>query len=304
MKVSLFSFLSDVNGESVIDAYVQHLAAARDEGFRMVWVPQLAWEPDVVTVLAVAFREIEDLRIGTGVLPIQSRLAMVMAQQALTLNLLSEGRFSLGIGLTHPPVSEGMWGVPWDRPVRRLNEYLDGLLPLLSGSKADATGETATARGRLMISAASAPPVYVAALGPQLLRVAGRRTAGTITWMTGPKTLTNHVVPTIRSAAAEGTRDVEVVAGYPICVTDDGPALRALARERLEIYGRMPSYRAMLDREGLDGPGDLALIGDEEDVAGRFETIREAGADELAAMVFGRGAEDEARTRAFLRRYV
>jgi 5,10-methylenetetrahydromethanopterin reductase len=127
-----------------------------------------------VATLTVALREVDGITVGSAVIPIQSRLAMVLAQQALTLDLIAPGRFVLGIGMTHAVVTEGMWGIPWDRPVRRLNEYLDGLLPLLHEQKADATGETATTRGPLMIPGARPMPVYVAALGPQLLKVTRR----------------------------------------------------------------------------------------------------------------------------------
>ena len=171
MQLSLFTFLSGYPAGSTIDAFVEDLRTARDEGFTTVWVPQLPWEPDIVVAMAVAFREVDGITLGTGVLPIQSRLPMVLAQQALTLSLISGGRLRLGIGVTHAMVTEGMWGIPWDRPVRRLNEYLDGLLPLLAGEEAKATGETSSTRGTVVVQGAPAPPVYVAALGPQMLRV-------------------------------------------------------------------------------------------------------------------------------------
>jgi F420-dependent oxidoreductase-like protein len=229
---------------------------------------------------------------------------MVLAQQALTLSLVSGGRLKLGIGLTHALVTEGMWGIPWDRPVRRLNEYLDGLLPLLAGEEAKATGETMSTRGSLAIPGAVAPPVFVAALGPQMLRVAGRRTAGTITWMCGAKTLADHVVPTIRSAAAEVERQADVVAGFPVCVTDDVDAARAFAAEKLAVYGVLPSYRAMLDREGLAGPADVAIIGDEDAVGEQLDALGATGIDELSALVLLRNNEERDRTHALLRRYL
>jgi F420-dependent oxidoreductase-like protein len=229
---------------------------------------------------------------------------MVMAQQALTLSLMSGGRFKLGIGLTHELVSDGMWGIPWDRPVRRLNEYLDALLPLLDGVPADASGETATARGALQIAPTPAPPVYVAALGPQLLAIAGRRTAGTITWMVGPKTLAGHVVPTLGAAAADAGRTAEVIAALPVCVTDRVAETHAFAAETLQVYGMLPSYRAMLDREGLAGPADVALIGNEDEVAAQIEAIGATGIDELGVAVLQRDPDDVARTRAFLRSYL
>ena len=306
MQISVNCFLSDDPSRSLVDDYVSELAKIRDEGFRRAWVAQMPWQADVLTVLAVAFREVDTIEVATGVLPIQNQQPMLMAQRALTLSLISGGRFILGLGMTHRIVTEGMWGIPWDKPVRRLGEYLDGLLPLLDGEDANATGETVTTRGSVRVPGAPAPPVYIAALGPQLLRLTGRRCAGTETWMTGPKTLAEHVGPTLRGAAAEAGRPegaVRVAASLPIAVTDDVEGLRAQAAEQFALYGQMPSYRAMLDREGYRDPQDAALIGDETVVTGRLDELRAAGVDEFVAYAFDTSEEGRARTRSLLRRY-
>ncbi|ORV19547.1 TIGR03564 family F420-dependent LLM class oxidoreductase [Mycobacterium celatum] len=304
MQISILGSLSDTDGRSPVDATVENLANLRDEGFRRVWMTQMPYEADLLTVLAVALREVDRIEVGTGVIPIQNQHPMLLAQRALTLSLISGGRFILGLGMTHQAVTEGMWGIPWDKPVRRLREYLDGLQPLLSGQKADAVGETITTRGALQIPGAKAPDVYIAALGPQLLRLAGRRTAGTVTWMTGPKTLAEHIGPTLRQAAAEAGRpdgSARVVAALPVSVTDDVAAARAQAAEQFAMYGQLPSYRAMLDREGYAGPEDAVILGDEASVTERLESLRAAGVDEFVGVVFDRSADVRARTRALLR---
>jgi 5,10-methylenetetrahydromethanopterin reductase len=305
MQISVFGFLGDGAGRSPVDVYVEELARARDEGFSRVWTAQLPHEPDLLVTLAVALRDVPDIHVGTGVLPIQIEHPMAMAQRALTVNLISGGRLTLGLGLSHRAVTERVWGVPWDRPIRRMGEYLDGLLPLLDGRKADAAGETATTRGSLRIHAPR-PDVYIAALGSQMLRLAGRRTSGTITWMTGPRTLAEHVGPTLRGAAEQAGRPhdaVRVVASLPVSVTDKVDSARAHAAEQFAIYGRLPSYRAMLDREGYPGPQDAALIGDEKAVTERIDELRGAGVDEFVGLPFGHAPEDRARTRALLHAY-
>jgi 5,10-methylenetetrahydromethanopterin reductase len=305
MQISMFGQLSALSGfqDNAIDATVAYLAELRDEGFARVWISQLPYEPDLLTVLAVALREVDTIEVASGVVPIQNQHPMQMAQRALTVSLASQGRFLLGLGMTHAAVTEGMWGIPWDRPVRRLNEYLDGLLPLLSGEPADAAGETVTTRGALVIPGAPRPEVYIAALGPQMLRVAGRRTQGTCTWMTGPATLRDHVSPTLRQAAADAGRPdaVRVVASLPVAVTDDVDGVRRQAAEQFAVYGTLPSYRAMLDREGYAGPEDAAIIGDEATVRDRLTELREAGVDEYVGAVFDSSADGRARTRALLR---
>jgi len=304
MQVSMFGQLSGTGDESPIDATIANLAQLRDEGFKRVWMSQMPYEPDLLTVLAIALHEVDTIEVASGVVPIQNQHPMQMAQRALTVSLASGGRFILGLGMTHQAVTEGMWGIPWDKPVRRLNEYLDGLLPLLAGDAANASGETVTTRGALMIAGAARPDVYIAALGPQLLKLAGRRTAGTCTWMTGPKTLAEHVGPTLRQAAADAGRpegSVRVAASLPVSVTDDVEAARKQAAAQFSMYGDLPSYRAMLDREGYAGPEDAAIIGDEATVKGRLDELAAAGVDEYIAAAFDAAPEGRARTRALLR---
>lgn len=301
MRISLSLSLGS---SSPVDATVDTLAQLRDEGFGRVWMAQMPYDPDLLTVLAVAFREVDTIEVGSAVLPIQNQHPMLLAQRALTLNVIANGRFILGLGMTHQAVTEAMWGIPWDKPLRRMREYLDGLQPLLAGKPADAVGETVTARGSLQIPGAPTPDIYIAALGPQMLRLAGRRTAGTLTWMTGPKTLAEHVVPALREAAVEAGRPesaVRVVASLPVSVTDDAEGARAQAAEQFGMYGHLPSYRAMLDREGFANPEDAAIIGDEETVSARLDELSAVGVDEFTAAVFDASAEGRARTRALLR---
>ncbi|BBX19199.1 LLM class F420-dependent oxidoreductase [Mycolicibacterium duvalii] len=301
MQISMFGQLTGF--DAPVDDAVAYLAQLRDEGFGRVWLSQLPYEPDLLTVLAVALREVDGIEAASGVIPIQNQHPMLLAQRALTLSLISGGRFVLGLGMTHAAVTEGMWGIPWDKPVRRLNEFLDGLLPLLAGAPADATGQTVTTRGALIIPGAPRPDVYIAALGPQLLRLAGRRTSGTCTWMTGPSTLRDHISPTLRQAAADAGRPedaVRVVAALPVAVTDDVDGARRQAAEQFAMYGTLPSYRAMLDREGFAGPEDAAIIGDEATVRDRVAELRTAGVDEFVGATFDTSEEGRARTRALL----
>jgi len=310
MRVSLLHFISwgivpptpivPPPGTSPVDDYIDQLRRARDDGFSMVWSPQLWREPDLLTLLALALHEVDGITVGTGVIPIQCRHPAVLAQQALTVSSISGGRLKLGLGMTHPMISEGMYGIPWDRHTRRLNEFLDGLLPLLHGEEAAATGEITTTRLALDIPGATPPAVYMAALGPQMLEITARRMAGTITWMTGPRTLADHIIPTLERCSQQAGRRAEVIAAFPICVTDEPDEARILAAQLFELYGAQPSYRAMLDREGLAGAGDAAIIGDEESVAEQLAAIAELGVEELCGSVFARTADDDARTRKFL----
>ncbi|GAA2382561.1 MULTISPECIES: TIGR03564 family F420-dependent LLM class oxidoreductase [Gordonia] len=287
-----------------VDKAVESLAEIQEEGFRRVWCTQMPNEPDALTMLTVAGWEVPEIEFGTSVLPMQVQHPMLLAQRALTTNAIIGPRLHLGLGLSHQVVTEGMWGVSYKRPVQRTNEYLDGLLPLLNGEKVSSAGELVTTRGALTIADVPAPPVYLAALGPKMLGVAGSRTAGTVTWMTGPKTLRDHIAPTLRTAAEAAGRsasDVRVVAMLPVSVTDDADGARAAAAEQFAMYDNLPSYKAMLDREGFTGPGDAAIVGDEATVADRIRELGAFGVDEFVGILFDRDRETRARTRALLR---
>jgi alkanesulfonate monooxygenase SsuD/methylene tetrahydromethanopterin reductase-like flavin-dependent oxidoreductase (luciferase family) len=141
----------------------------------------------------------------------------------------------------------------------------------------------------------------VAALGAQMLRLAGEQTDGTVLWMTGPATVRDHIVPALTAAAAAaGRSSPRVVCLLPVCVTGDPDGARERATRVFAIYGELPSYRAMLDREGASGPADVAIVGDEDTVAAQIGTLADAGVTDFVAVEYT-GGPDGARTRAFLR---
>ena len=140
----------------------------------------------------------------------------------------------------------------------------------------------------------------MAALGPKMLEITARRMAGTMTWMTGPRTLADHVLPILERSSPRPGERAEVVAAFPICVTDQPNAARRFATQILELYGMQPSYRAMLDREGYEGPADAAIIGDDHQVTERIEAIGALGIEEFCGSVFACTAEDDERTRKLL----
>ena len=291
MDISIFGF------DRSLDAIRANISRTDREGFSGYWVPN-GRSCDALTALAVAGAG-SGIRLGTAVVPVHPRHPAALAQQALTANLALDGRLVLGVGVAHRFFVEGTWGLSFERPVAYLAEYLDALLPLLSGRGASVAGERVTMNGELALDA---PPcdVFVAALGPRMLELAGRLTSGTITWMVGAKTIQELTAPVINEAAAAAGRDApEVVAGLPVCVTGDERDARDRAARSLRMYGDLPSYRAMLDREGLGSPGDVCVIGTEEQVAEHLAGYFEAGATSIVAAPTGNPGEVE-RTRACL----
>ena len=303
LRIGLFGGASGAESQSATDpvsSLVEAVVAAEADGFPCFWTSQI-FTVDALTALAVAGARTSSIELGTAVVPVHPRHPHVLAQQALTVNAAVGGRLALGIGLSHQIVVEGMWGLSFDRPYTYMRQYLDALLPLLSEQAVAAEGDMLTVRAQIQLPGVAAPSVLLAALGERMLGLAGARTAGTITWMTGPATLRDHIVPTITRAAEGAGRDApRVVAGFPVCVTDDPAAARKAAGDTFAIYGQLPSYRAMLDREGAGGPADVAIVGDEKEVAGRFEELDAAGVTDLGVGTFG-SEEDRARTHRFLR---
>jgi F420-dependent oxidoreductase-like protein len=283
-----------------VDEVVARVASADAEGFQSIWFPQTAGL-DTLTALAVAARAVDGIRLGTAVVPIQGRHPIPLAQQALTLaDAAGPGRVTLGVGVTHAPVSEGWYGIPYAGIVSLCAEELEALAALLSDARqSDLVGSHLTARITLPLSA-PAPGLVLAALGPRMLDLAGRLTDGTVTWMTGVGTLGRDVVPVLRAAAAAAGRpDPRVIVGLPVCVTDDVPGARQRVGQAMAGAVTMRSYRRMVAAEGVAEPVDIALVGGPVEVQERMAGLAAAGATELLANVLGDTGERE-RTRAFL----
>jgi len=287
--------VGEVLGPVTLDEVIGQVRTAAEHGFGTAWSAQLiGW--DALTTLAVAGREVPRIRLGTAVVPTYPRHPLALASQALTVQAATGNRLILGVGLSHQLVIEGMFGYSYARPARHMREYLAALAPLLRGENVSYHGETVKAVGTVTVPGATPPPLLVAALGSVMLRLTGEVADGTVTWMTGPSTIADHIVPTITAAAsAAGRPDPQIVAGLGVCVTDDADGARQRAARQFAVYGQLPSYRAMLDREGAAGPEDVVLIGDETSVRAQVGRLADAGATELVVVPFGT-AEERGRT--------
>jgi F420-dependent oxidoreductase-like protein len=298
--------LPEPEGPQALDRLHDHLAAVADDGFASVWMANI-FGLDALTALAVAGQGVGDIEIGPAVVPTYPRHAAALAQQALTTDLALRGHLTLGIGLSHKIVIEDLYGYNFDAPALHMSEYLSILLPLLNGEQAAFTGKTM--RAAIGLSTPPTPrtrpvPVLLAAMGPQMLKLAAQRTDGTILWMTGPATVRDYIVPTLNAAAqAAGRPAPRVVCMLPVCVTDDTDAARERAGQVFEIYGHLPSYRAMLDREGVAGPGDVAIVGDEDTVAEQISALAGDGVTDFVAGEFATGP-DRQRTRVLLKHLI
>jgi F420-dependent oxidoreductase-like protein len=288
-----------VGGET-LDEFIGAVQTAEADGFTFVSAANI-FGLDAIGAFTVAGRETKRIELATGVVPTPPRHPAALAQQALTCQAACGGRFTLGIGLSHKLVIESMYGLSYAAPAKQMEEYLSVLVPLLQGKPAAYQGDLYNVNMGLQVSDGTPVSTIVAALGPRMLEIAGRLADGTATWMTGRQTLADHTVPAItKSAAAAGRPAPRIMAALPLVVTKDADAARAFANKAFQIYGQLPSYRAMLDREGAAGPGDVALVGDEATVRAGLQQLRDAGVTDFAAAPFASDEGALARTREFL----
>jgi 5,10-methylenetetrahydromethanopterin reductase len=298
MKYGIFG--GAVNS-GTIDDMVAEAAAAERDGFAAYWAPHI-FGHDALTALAVVGTQVPRIELGTSVVPTFPRHPHAIAQQAHTVAAASGNRFTLGIGLSHKIVIENMFGMSYDKPVRHLREYLSVLMPLSRNEPANFDGEMYKVHAGISAKGSNGFSVVVAALGEQMLRVTAALADGTLTWCTGPATLAAHTIPTITRAAEEFGRPApRVIAALPVCVTDDTEAAAARAAETFAAYGALPSYRAMLDREGVAGPADIAIIGSTEEVRDRVGALADIGVTDFAAVEFGETPEEISATREALK---
>lgn len=277
---------------------VAQLQRFADAGLDHAFVAQI-FGPDALTLLATVGSQVPGIGLGTGVVPVYPRHPMMLAQQALTVQWATENRLLLGIGLSHQVVVEGMWGMSFEKPAGYMKEYLSSLMPLLRGETVTSPGERVTthAFAPIDIPGVSAPPVLVAALGPAMLTLAGTVADGTVTWMTGTATIGNHTAPVITAAAeAAGRPAPRVVVSLPVAVTTDTDGAKDRINEVFSIYPNLPSYRAMLDKEGAAAAADIGFVGDEEAVAAAITRLADAGATDFVASIVG---DAEERKRGF-----
>lgn len=296
-----------INGTGLVQkASIDLIAAdaqrAADDGFASYW---LAEHPtgglDALTVLTVVGTRVPAIELGTAIVPTFPRHPMVLAGQVHTaLNAIGP-RLTLGIGLSHETMMAQL-GIPFDRPIGHLKEYLSILMPLVNEGKVSFKGQLLSCDAETFFRPEHPTPVVVAALGPQALGVAGRLADGTTLAWVGPRTIREHIKPRIDEAAAKANRPApRIIATLPVCVTDDEVGVRERISQVLNMYARLPSYKAMFEREGVKTPGELALVGSKDKVLEMIEELADVGVTDFAASEFTTTQDERTRTRALLK---
>lgn len=292
-----------VGGQSFRGSLTEMIAWGRDleeRGFDTLWIPHV-FGLDAIVLAALVGRETRRIEIGTSVVPTHPRHPTAMAQQALTAGIGCSGRFTLGIGLSHPPVIERMLGLSYRRRVAHMREYVDVLLPMLEGKPVRFEGDEYRVDFPTNVPNAPHVPLLIAALGDRMLDLAGSRTDGTLLWMVGPRTIESHVAPKIRNAARQaGRKTPRIVAGVHIALVSNTSEARSRLDSMLGMYRMMPSYAAMLDREDARSIADVALVGDEAILDAGLHRLRDLGVTDFEASILAVDEGAEKRTLDYL----
>lgn len=283
---------------------------AEEAGMASVWIPQIPDDFDALTAATLVASVTERVEIGTAVVPVQPRHPIALAQQALSVQAVCEGRLSLGLGVSHHWVIDEMLGLPYERPAHTMRTYLEVLERAFAGpGMVDVENEEFRVHNPLDITDVTPTPVLIAALGPMMLRLAGERTDGTILWMADERAIGEHIAPTINAAAEGAGRPApRIVAGIPVCLC--GPDEVDVAVERtnriLSEAEISPNYQNLLEHGDARTVGDILCAGDESMIERRLRSFADAGVTDVSVRVvpIGSGREEliasSKRTRAFL----
>lgn len=293
MRIGVFvgASAADLTG---LDALINRIKQAEADGFDSFWVPHISARGyDAMTTLALAGMQTNRIALGVGVVPTYPRHPAALAQQALTTAAASGGRFILGIGPSHRPGIEDSFGLSYDRPAQHTREYLSVLRPLLETGRVRFSGDFYEVNAALDVPDRPTCPVLISALAPRMLRLAGERADGTITWMAGPRAIREHIAPRINRAADAAGRDAapRICVGLPTTVCDDAAAGRRAAAAYAR-YGQLVNYRRILDIEGVEGPSEVAVVGNEQSLRWQLEQFAAAGATDFIANIFDAGDGD------------
>lgn len=296
---------------------VGDVVAAEAEGFGSAWTVHFSRGVDALSVLAVAGTRTSRIDLGVGIVPTYPRHPLALAQQAATAQAFCGGRLTLGVGVSHRPVIEDLHGLAYQQPAAHMRDYLSVLVPLLREGNVCYRGNFYEVDGGFTVPGTSPVSVLVGALSPLMVQAAGELADGVVTWLAGPRTLGEQIIPRLHRAAgnwaagswaAAGRAAPRAVAALPVALASgpgtDSAAARRTADEVFARYTGFDNYRRLLDREGATSPGALAVTGTGAEIEKQLSRLAGLGVTELWPIIFPVG-DDPGRsrreTRAFLR---
>jgi F420-dependent oxidoreductase-like protein len=272
------------------------IVRAEEQGVQGIWSTVGGTNPDAVTLFAAAAAKTSRISLGTAIVPTYPRHPIALASQALVLESLAPGRFRLGLGPSHRPTIEGMFGIPMTKPLDHLREYVTILRGLLWEGSIDFQGTYFKVKAQLPDGVEPPKtPLPISALRAGAFKLAGEIADGAISWVCPVPYLVNTAKPAmIEGAKAAGRPTPPLIGHVPVALSEDRAAVREAARPQLANYGRLPFYRGMFEDAGFPIPADnvmpdalldeLVVSGSPDAVAARLREIQAAGIDELLVM--------------------
>ncbi|WP_254767952.1 TIGR04024 family LLM class F420-dependent oxidoreductase [Salinilacihabitans rarus] len=290
-----------VAAQPSVESLVDLARLGEDCGYERAWLPE-TWGRDAVTVLTRIAAETDEIGIGPSIANVYSRSPALLAQTAVTLQEVADGRLRMGIGPSGPAVVEGWHGIDFDRPLRRTREYLDVMRAAMSGETLNYDGQIFSLAGfRLRCDPPEEPvPIDAAGMGPKSVELAGRFADGWHATVFTPEGLEERL-DDLRRGIDLGDRDpdeVRTTLSLTACALEDGERARELCRQHLAFYvGAMGTYyRESLARQGYEEEANAIAAawasGDQEKA---LDLIPEALLDDLGAAGTPERAREELR---------
>jgi alkanesulfonate monooxygenase SsuD/methylene tetrahydromethanopterin reductase-like flavin-dependent oxidoreductase (luciferase family) len=281
-----------------MESAIERVKLAESLGYESVYVTHIAGR-ESLTVLTAYAMATSEIRVGTGVVPIYTRTPVTMAQTAATIDELSGGRLTLGLGVSHRVVVENWHGQTIDRPVHEMREYAMIVRAILRGEDPPAGEKWRTGFRLVGLDPRPRLPIYIAALSPAMLRLAGEVADGVLLWLCCPDYIRDVVIPEVtkgRERAGKTLEGFDIVPAVPAAVVEDPAGAHAAMRRDLLPYFGLPFYRAMLERSGFG-----AEIEGFDAASGEVERMEAAISERFLGQLTAVG--DAAAVRAGLERY-
>src|SRR3954454_2083871 len=272
------------------EAAVDLCVLAEWAGVRRAWMVMPATGIDTLTLLSAAAVKTERIILGTSIVPAFTRHPLSFVTQALALEGLAPGRFDLGIGSAHARTMVDVYHVDFDRPLRRLIEYLRVVQPALKTGAVHFEGEFY--RADASFPHAPGTPVPVAALRAPAFRVAGQLADGAMSWNCPTSYIQQVAMPALQEGADSAGRDrPRLMVHVPVMVTTDRDEVHRTAGEQLRYYAAAPFYARMFADAGYplraDGGvspeliDDLVVSGTPDEIAAKLRYRLDLGFDVL-----------------------
>lgn len=279
---------------------LQFAVKAEMMGFDSLWAASLH-NHDAMSVITAIGMQTTRIDLGVGIVPIQQRHPYVMAQQAMTTAAATQGRFTLGIGVSSRYLIETMCGLDFSKPASHMREYLEALQPLMQKQHLNHQGERYHIDAAVECTDEQNIPIVTAALGENMLDIAGAMSDGVITWMVGLNTLFSHSIPRVQQAAKRAEREPpRIISLLPVALCQQRQSNYDFIKNQFGFYGNLPHYRAMLQMEGADNAADIALIGDEHYLSEQLDRLEDMGVTEFLAVPMNANESERSDTLSWL----